>query len=52
MSKIEAIKASLRRVKPHSRRRVELGRRLIHLVVQQLKSECRAEKRKRVGQAV
>lgn len=52
MSNIDAIKASLRRVKPHSRRRVELERRLVDLVTKQLKTECREERRKRAVRRV
>lgn len=47
MRSIEATKASLQRAKPRSRRRVELERRLVHLVLEQLKREKRAERRKR-----
>lgn len=47
MSSIESTKASLRRAKPRSKRRIELERRLVHLVVDQLKKERRAEKRTR-----
>ncbi len=45
MTKIERAKADLHATKPRSQRRVILERRLVHLMVKQLRVETRAERR-------
>ena len=44
MNKIEEAKIHLQALKPRSQRRVVLERKLVHLVVRQLKLENRKEK--------
>ncbi len=51
MNKIEEAKIHLQALRPRSQRRVVLERKLVHLMVKQLKSENRIDRRAVKSQA-